>query len=98
MDVETMSCAWILSRGIQKQLMDLLLYVRRKGGSRLKNLCMMRVLSFLIRYFSNYLTLHRSDLAAPLDPRLPFGYFSSVTVLSTVNTFSITVKSFIKSL
>ena len=27
-----------------------------------------------IRYFSNYLTLHRSDLAAwaaPLDPRLP---------------------------
>ena len=33
----------------------------------------MRVLSFLIRYFSNYYTLHRSDLAAraaPLDPRL----------------------------
>ena len=32
-----------------------------------------RVLSFLIRYFSNYYTLHRSDLAAraaPLDPRL----------------------------
>ena len=28
---------------------------------------------FLIRYFSNYYTLHRSDLAAraaPLDPRL----------------------------
>ena len=35
---------------------------------------MTRVLSFLIRYFSNYYTLHRSDLAAraaPLDPRLP---------------------------
>ena len=31
-----------------------------------------RVLSFLIRHFSNYCTLHRSDLAAraaPLDPR-----------------------------
>ena len=34
---------------------------------------MARVLGFLIRYFSNYYTLHRSDLAAraaPLDPRL----------------------------
>ena len=34
---------------------------------------MTRALSFLIRYFSNYYTLHRSDLAAlaaPLDPRL----------------------------
>ena len=34
---------------------------------------MARVLSFLIRYFSNYYTLHRSDLAAraaTLDPRL----------------------------
>ena len=34
---------------------------------------MARVLSFLIRYFNNYYTLHRSDLAAraaPLDPRL----------------------------
>ena len=34
---------------------------------------MARALSFLIRYFSNYYTLHRSDLAAqaaPLDPRL----------------------------
>ena len=32
-----------------------------------------RVLGFLIRFFSNYYTLHRSDLAAraaPLDPRL----------------------------
>ena len=36
-------------------------------------ICMARALSFLIRYFSNYYTLHRSDLAAraaPLDPRL----------------------------
>ena len=44
-----------------------------KSGSRHKNWCMARVLSFLIRYFSNYYTLHRSDLAAraaPLDPRL----------------------------
>ena len=44
-----------------------------KGGSRHKNWCMARVLSFLIRYFCNYYTLHRSDLAAlaaPLDPRL----------------------------
>ena len=35
---------------------------------------MARVLGFLIRYFDNYYTLHRSDLraarAAPLDPRL----------------------------
>ena len=33
---------------------------------------MARVLNFLIRYFSDYYTLHRSDLAAraaPLDPR-----------------------------
>ena len=28
------------------------------------------ILIALIRYFSNYLTLHRSDLAAPLDPHL----------------------------
>ena len=44
-----------------------------KGGSRVKNLCKVRVLNFLIRYFSNYYTLQRSDLAArvaPLDPRL----------------------------
>ena len=44
-----------------------------KGGSRHKNLCMTRVLGFLIGYFSNYYTLHRSELAAraaPLDPRL----------------------------
>ena len=34
---------------------------------------MAKVLGFLIRYFSNYYTLHRDDLAAraaPLDPRL----------------------------
>ena len=34
---------------------------------------MAKILGFLIRYFSNYYTLHRSDLAAraaPLDPRL----------------------------
>ena len=52
-----------------------------KGGSRLENWCMARVLSFLIRYFSNYNTLHRSDLAAraaPLDPRL---YSSLVSLL-----------------
>ena len=44
-----------------------------KGGSRHKNWCMAKVFSLLIRYFSNYYTLHRSDLAArdaPLDPRL----------------------------
>ena len=48
-----------------------------KGGSRLKNVCMARALSFFIRYFSNYYTLHRSDLAAqaaPLDPRLPMNF------------------------
>ena len=47
--------------------------IELKGGSRHKYLCMTRVLSFLIRHFSNYFTLHRSDLttrAAPLDPRL----------------------------
>ena len=37
---------------------------------------MARVLGFLIRYFSNYYTLHRSDLAAraaPIDPRFMLG-------------------------
>ena len=46
-----------------------------KSGSRHKNWCIARVLSFLIRYFSNYYTLHRSDLAAraaSLDPRLMY--------------------------
>ena len=44
-----------------------------KGGSRHRDCFMARALGFLIRYFSNYYTLHRSDLAAraaPLDPRL----------------------------
>ena len=52
------------------------------GGSRHKNLCMTRVLGFLIRYFSNYYTLHRSDLAAraaPLDPRLVGATFHEPT-------------------
>ena len=38
---------------------------------------MARVLSFLIRYFSTYYTLHRSDLtarAAPLDPCLSINH------------------------
>ena len=51
---------------IQESKMSLV-YCDGKGGLDLK------VLSFLIRYFSNYYTLHRSDLAArdaPLDPRL----------------------------
>ena len=55
-----------------------------KGGSRHKNLCMSRALSFLIRYFSNYYTLHRSVLAAraaPLDPRL------GLPVFPTLNNF-----------
>ena len=52
-----------------------------KGESRHKNLCMARVLSFLIRYFSNFYTLHRSDLAAqaaPLDPRLEWIWRSNL--------------------
>ena len=49
------------------------------------DVCMTRVLSFLIRYFSNYYTLHRSDLAAraaPLDP--PFMYGESFKFLNKV--------------
>ena len=45
---------------------------------------MARVLSFLIRYFSNYYTLHRSDLAAraaPLDPRLSKSVLVSLYVV-----------------
>ena len=45
---------------------------------------MVRALSFLIRYFSNYYTLLRSDLAAraaPLDPRLLCELFLSFTKL-----------------
>ena len=52
-----------------------------KGGSRHKNWCKARVFSFLIRYFSNYYTLHRSDLtarAAPLDPRLYWWLFKRI--------------------
>ena len=43
-----------------------------KGGSRHKNWCTARVLSFLIRYFSNYYGVYSiaSARAAPLDPRL----------------------------
>ena len=44
---------------------------------------MTRVLGFLIRYFSNYYTLHRSDLAAraaPLDPRLQSASFNKRTL------------------
>ena len=46
-----------------------------RDSTRHKNWCMARVLGFLIGYFSNYYTLHRSDLAAraaPLDPRLQY--------------------------
>ena len=42
---------------------------------------MARVLGFLIRYFSNYYTLHRSDLAAraaPLDLRLEPALFGLI--------------------
>ena len=47
---------------------------------------MARVLSFLIRYFSNYYALHRSDLAAraaPLDPRLRGNYDFSMFQVRT---------------
>ena len=43
---------------------------------------MEKVLGFLIRYFSNYYTLRRSDLAAraaPLDPRLQ--YFKLIIIM-----------------
>ena len=51
---------------------------------------MVRALSFFIRYFSNYYTLHRSDLAAraaPLDPRLCIKY-SKLLILSKSFDFS----------
>ena len=57
--------------------------IQNKDGSRHKNLCMTRVLGFLIRYFSNYYTLHHSDLAAraaPLDPRLQNLYKSRLFI------------------
>ena len=49
---------------------------------------MVRVLSFLIRYFSNYYTRHRSDLAAraaPLDPRLSPQAGDKTVRLSKIN-------------
>ena len=59
---------------------------------------MARILSFLIRYFSNYYILHRSDLAAraaPLDPRLSFVstvhsrcYFSFGLQYTPINTLT----------
>ena len=56
---------------------------------------MARVLSFLIRYISNYYTLHRSDLAAraaPLDPRLRQGYdFTEDTTSTWLQNFHIFV-------
>ena len=66
-----------------------------KSGSRFKNLCMMRVLNFLIRYFSNYYTLHRSDLAAraaPLDPRLTIASYFSINSYIIVPTLNKTPK------
>ena len=51
---------------------------------------MVRALSFFIRYFSNYYTLHRSDLAAraaPLDPHLCIKY-SKLLILSKSFDFS----------
>ena len=50
--------------------------------------CRARVLSFLIRYFSNYYTLLRSDLAAraaPLDPRLHYHrlYYNKLNWITT---------------
>ena len=55
-----------------------------------------RVLSFLIRHFNNYYTLHRSDLAAraaPLDPRflryqieIPCAYW--IKLISITETFT----------
>ena len=64
---------YIIVTGEVKLFLSFSIMTHDKGGSRLKNWCMARVLSFLIRYFNNYYTLHRSDLAAlaaPLDPRL----------------------------
>ena len=73
---------------------------------------MARVLGFLIRYFSNYYTLHRSDLAAkaaPLHPRLiSFAltcetYFGNLlkyvkTSILEKSIFSILGSNFIKNL
>ena len=48
---------------------------------------MAKVLGLLIRYFSNYYILHRSDLAAraaPLDPRL---VYITPPVIYTLQTY-----------
>ena len=42
--------------------LDRIIVGHSKGGSRHKNWCMARVLGFLIRYFSNYYTLLRSEI------------------------------------
>ena len=60
---------------------------------------MARVLSFLIRYFSNYYTLHRSDLAAraaPLDPRLHQMDFAVVIMTLFIINFK-NVKQFMNA-
>ena len=45
---------------------------------------MARVLNFLIRYFSNYYTLHRSDLAARAAPlALDLSIYFSRTILDS---------------
>ena len=63
---------------------------------------MARVLSFLIRYFSNYYTLHRSDLAAraaPLDPRLRFStipyFYGNFEINYISNFYSTKIKLFV---
>ena len=51
---------------------------------------MARVLSFLIRYFSNYYTLHRSDLAglaAPLDLRLIIQVIKKIKVIPVASIY-----------
>ena len=61
---------WKSYRCLKDIFQRYVIHAVHKGGSRHKNWCMARVLSFIIRYFSNYYTLHRSDLAAraaPLD-------------------------------
>ena len=71
-----------------------------KGGSRHKDWCMARVLSFLTRYFSNYYTLLRSDLAARavlLDPRLAVQntnriQFSEIFWINIFPTFKISTR------
>ena len=53
---------------------------------------------FLMRYFSNYYTLHRSDLAAraaPLDPRLMFICIQGLTSITSINSHTISVNYFL---